>query len=718
MAEQKSSPAIGTRYNTRSNLRGQKKEQEQDLKNPSKQEDKDKGRPQDPQSDTRRQEDLDKGRPQDPQSNSIRQEDLGKGRPKDPQSITSKQEDLNKGSPQDPQSITSKQEDLNKDSPQDPQSITSRQEDLDKGRLKDPQSITSRQEDLDKGSQQDPQSIAIRQEDLDKGSPQDSQSTSNRQEDLDKGSPQDPQSTSNRQEDLDKGRPQDPQSITSRQEDLDKGRLKDPQSITSRQEDLDKGSQQDPQSIAIRQEDLDKGSPQDSQSTSNRQEDLDKGSPQDPQSTSNRQEDLDKGRPQDPQSITSRQEDLDKGRPQDPHCSVSQQDKDNTQSGQSVPEEPDDTAPQQDTVSASEDTNVLGGLLVIGLGLINPWPKTPDPVYNIVPSWGMCHINPQHVSPPLIDFNSSTESRIQEEMDKRETILKAHIEAQFLKLMVDVKKDMNMSAEKAIEKRILELNASTENRIKDISETLSVRLNESTENRLQDVFQEQNSWGMLVILMGAMEVILYFYICIFLNNRRPRSTDARPSVPIGELCVVILNCLLATGYHPQVAPPARVDTGDNDTLCIVYFVERDLRQLRRWMNEIIEETRAIQRMRTMNYVIASRDDIRDIPTCRLALVFVNPDERQLILEDDFHMGSTRRDTVQALHHRGAEVILIVYGDPTSRIRVLQDGSLFDPSLTQVTSHPVLKDLNSRNRILSVKESFSAHQKRHLNNNNG
>ncbi|XP_025078753.1 uncharacterized protein LOC112554891 [Pomacea canaliculata] len=339
--------------------------------------------------------------------------------------------------------------------------------------------------------------------------------------------------------------------------------------------------------------------------------------------------------------------------------------------------------------------------------------------------------------------------------------------------MVDVKKDMNMSAEKAIEKRILELNASTENRIKDISETLSVRLNESTENRLQDVFQEQSkmsdkvktvqdefqqhkqvteqavaegerqlkedirnissdlnktldrvynetskkfaeaeekrelvysvikhlnfmradSWGMLVILMGAMEVILYFYICIFLNNRRPRSTDARPSVP--------------------VAPPARVDTGDNDTLCIVYFVERDLRQLRRWMNEIIEETRAIQRMRTMNYVIASRDDIRDIPTCRLALVFVNPDERQLILEDDFHMGSTRRDTVQALHHRGAEVILIVYGDPTSRIRVLQDGSLFDPSLTQVTSHPVLKDLNSRNRILSVKESFSAHQKRHL-----
>lgn len=91
-----------------------------------------------------------------------------------------------------------------------------------------------------------------------------------------------------------------------------------------------------------------------------------------------------------------------------------------------------------------------------------------------------------------IDFNSSTESRIQEEMDKRETLLKAHLEAQLVKFMVDVKKDMNTSAEKAIEKRILELNASTENRIKDISETLSVRLNESTENRLQDVFQEQS----------------------------------------------------------------------------------------------------------------------------------------------------------------------------------------------------------------------------------
>lgn len=91
-----------------------------------------------------------------------------------------------------------------------------------------------------------------------------------------------------------------------------------------------------------------------------------------------------------------------------------------------------------------------------------------------------------------IDFNSSTESRIQEEMDKRETILKAHIDTQLQKFMVDVKKDMNTSAEKAIEKRILELNASTENRIKDISETLSVRLNKSTENRLQDVFHEQS----------------------------------------------------------------------------------------------------------------------------------------------------------------------------------------------------------------------------------
>lgn len=61
----------------------------------------------------------------------------------------------------------------------------------------------------------------------------------------------------------------------------------------------------------------------------------------------------------------------------------------------------------------------------------------------------------------------------------------------------------------------------------------------------------------------------------------------------------------------------------------------------------------------------------------------------------------------------AEVILVAYGDPTSRIRVLDDGLLLDPSLTQVTSHPALRELNSRRRILSVKESFSAHQKRHL-----
>lgn len=103
-------------------------------------------------------------------------------------------------------------------------------------------------------------------------------------------------------------------------------------------------------------------------------------------------------------------------------------------------------------------------------------------------------------------------------------------------------------------------------------------------------------------------------------------------------------------YLSKAAAPTNVARGDNNTLCFIYFVERDIEQIREWTDEVIQETGAFERMNTMNHVIASRDDIRNIPTCRLALVFVKPDERQLILEDYYHMGSTRRDTVQTLRN--------------------------------------------------------------------
>lgn len=90
------------------------------------------------------------------------------------------------------------------------------------------------------------------------------------------------------------------------------------------------------------------------------------------------------------------------------------------------------------------------------------------------------------------DFSSSTETRIQEKMDKRESILKAYLEEKVQRLMVNVKNDVSMSVQDKMKVLKEDLNTSTQNYIKEFVGNLEVRLNKSIENRLQEIILEQN----------------------------------------------------------------------------------------------------------------------------------------------------------------------------------------------------------------------------------
>ena len=57
-----------------------------------------------------------------------------------------------------------------------------------------------------------------------------------------------------------------------------------------------------------------------------------------------------------------------------------------------------------------------------------------------------------------------------------------------------------------------------------------------------------------------------------------------------------------------------------------------------------------KRLKGRAHVINSMEDVNAIPACRAALVFVDPDEREMIVEDErYHIGQgLRRQAVQRL----------------------------------------------------------------------
>ncbi|VDH91277.1 Hypothetical predicted protein [Mytilus galloprovincialis] len=106
-------------------------------------------------------------------------------------------------------------------------------------------------------------------------------------------------------------------------------------------------------------------------------------------------------------------------------------------------------------------------------------------------------------------------------------------------------------------------------------------------------------------------------------------------------------------------------------------------------------------------------DALSIPRCRFVFVFVDFNERNVILENPGQeLGDKKVVTVKACQKMGADVFVIYTRDSDSSH--LGDGKLYNKDLSAFTKHYLLKELTARNRGLSVNdETFSPYQKSHI-----
>ncbi|XP_071115748.1 uncharacterized protein [Haliotis cracherodii] len=112
-------------------------------------------------------------------------------------------------------------------------------------------------------------------------------------------------------------------------------------------------------------------------------------------------------------------------------------------------------------------------------------------------------------------------------------------------------------------------------------------------------------------------------------------------------------------------------------------------------------------------VIRRHEDITQLPGSRVFLVFVDFNERNVILEDPTKgLGDLRVTTVRCLWRFGADVTVIYCGDQGS---VNLDTRLFNQGLGSIHRQQELTQLKNDDRILSIYSDFSNTQRQHCRN---
>ncbi|XP_052060382.1 uncharacterized protein LOC127700774 [Mytilus californianus] len=143
--------------------------------------------------------------------------------------------------------------------------------------------------------------------------------------------------------------------------------------------------------------------------------------------------------------------------------------------------------------------------------------------------------------------------------------------------------------------------------------------------------------------------------------------------------------------------------------CVISFSQETHNKHRRITRPSVEGRLRIKKMDEADFVVTNDKSVLNIPRCKVLLVFVDHNQKDVILETP---GEDEEDikllTVQACRKIGGDVFVIYVGDEGSES--LMAGCLYNPQLTTVAEHFELKQLEQRNRVITCHEKFTITQR--------
>ncbi|XP_067677581.1 uncharacterized protein [Haliotis asinina] len=143
-------------------------------------------------------------------------------------------------------------------------------------------------------------------------------------------------------------------------------------------------------------------------------------------------------------------------------------------------------------------------------------------------------------------------------------------------------------------------------------------------------------------------------------------------------------------------------------VCVVAFHPDTIKQHHTQVEAVLSQNEATTHIGVKKHYVKGHTLLLSLPPCKIYFVFVDFNERHVILEDPTKgLGDLRLTTVQAIRKMGGDVVLIYSGDIGSRS--LPIGTLYNSNLTSIKNHPELRRLDNDQRILSVFEKFNQSQ---------
>ncbi|XP_078323397.1 uncharacterized protein LOC111126400 isoform X2 [Crassostrea virginica] len=111
-------------------------------------------------------------------------------------------------------------------------------------------------------------------------------------------------------------------------------------------------------------------------------------------------------------------------------------------------------------------------------------------------------------------------------------------------------------------------------------------------------------------------------------------------------------------------------------------------------------------------VIQNFGDLMKVEPHKLVIIFVDSNAKNIILENpESEIGDFKNQATDVFISLGCDVFVVYCKDKGSQN--LSPDNLYNPKLTSVERHPVLRKLKERERVISVNTKFHPHQVSHL-----
>lgn len=248
-----------------------------------------------------------------------------------------------------------------------------------------------------------------------------------------------------------------------------------------------------------------------------------------------------------------------------------------------------------------------------------------------------------------------------------------------IKEIIDSLRDMSDQTRNELNGIIQEFKREMQENVTTLQKYIANEVRNSRSNIKYEIKNHISEYGFMIWTVCAIQVIIVFFCCW---KRSSKSTNRQ-----------------------QKLESETPELNREDSVAVVSFTEEN-----RELHLTIARTVASAYRIHPTYV-GGLNNISNIElNSKVCLVFVDKNERNIILETDVDISTTRSNFVEGQVNRGSTHVIVVYCQHEGSRDLT---TLFNRNLGNIKQHATLRQLQRQNRVLTIDTEFSPYQTDYL-----